>query len=108
LFYHRGKFLVWAFPPRVFEAIDKIFVMTYLFEGQIQRYYFDVFNFNYVNKAVKDIDGTYTLVDYDKSKEGREAYMELIDLFDGKQNDIGKRKNALSSTFLKRADNEVL
>src|SRR5690625_2204402 len=42
LFYHRGKFLIWAFPPSIFEAFSEVYVMTYLFKGQIQRYYFDL------------------------------------------------------------------
>ncbi|MES9689281.1 hypothetical protein ABWK31_17755, partial [Bacillus sp. JJ353] len=39
--------LLWTFPPRVFKAFDKTFIMTYLFDAQIQRCYFDLFDIQY-------------------------------------------------------------
>ncbi|WP_054949200.1 hypothetical protein [Numidum massiliense] len=108
LFYYRGKFLVWAFPPRVFRAINKVIVMTYLFRGQMQRYYFDLFKFDYEYKGVKRGDnGRYELTDYDESREQRAEVMGLIDLYEGKLNEVGERKNALSSTWLRKADGET-
>lgn len=108
LYYHRGKFLVWAFPPRVFEVLDKVIVMTYLFAGQMQRYYFDLFGFEYEYKAMKqNADGSYELTEYDPSKEPRKEVFKLIDIYEGKMNDIGKRKNALSATYLRRANTEL-
>lgn len=105
LYYHRGKFLVWAFPPRVFRVLDKVIVMTYLFRGQMQRYYFDLFDFEYEYKAVKQVgDGRYELTEYDVTKEQRAEVMKLINIYEGKMNDIGKRKNALSASWLRRAD----
>lgn len=108
LFYHRGKFLVWAFPPAVFRAVSRVYLMTYLFRGQMQRYYFDLYSFEYDYQAVKKDNERYELTEYDASKEGREAYYALIDIFDGKQNAIGERKNALSASYLRRADLDVL
>lgn len=108
LYYHRGKFLVWAFPPSVFQALDNVIVMTYLFNGQMQRYYFDLFGFEYEYKAVeKVIDGKYKLTEYEVKKERREELYKLIDVYEGNYNDIGKRKNALSSTYLRNADVEI-
>src|SRR5699024_5896461 len=43
LYYHRNKFLIWAFPPRVFASFNQVYVLTYLFKAQIQRYYFDLY-----------------------------------------------------------------
>lgn len=108
LFYHRGRFLVWAFPPSVFKAVDKVILMTYLFHGQMQRYYFDLFKFDYEYKAVKKNYERYVLIDYDKKNEKREELFKLIDLYDGKMNDIGKRKSALSATYLRRANTDIL
>ncbi|MCA1319786.1 hypothetical protein LC085_07650 [Bacillus tianshenii] len=108
LFYHRGKFLVWSFPPKVFRAFDKAFMLTYLFDGQLQRYYYDMFQFQYSYNAVR-LDGEqYELTDYDPHAENRGEVFKLIDLYDGKLNDVGKRSNALSSTYLRNADVDVL
>ncbi|MFD1926953.1 hypothetical protein ACFSFY_02535 [Sporosarcina siberiensis] len=108
LFYHRGKFLVWAFPPSVFRAVDKVILMTYLFKGQMQRYYFDLFRFEYGYKAVKVDGGRYELTEHDIKNEGRKELLGLIDLYEGKLNDVANRKNALSATFLRRANGDVL
>ncbi|WP_432352734.1 hypothetical protein [Sporosarcina sp. A2] len=108
LFYHRGKFLVWAFPPSVFRAVSRVYIMTYLFRGQMQRYYFDLYRFDYDYRAVKSEGDGYALTEYDAKNEGREAHYALIDIFDGKQNAIGERKNALSSSYLKRSDIDVM
>jgi hypothetical protein len=104
LYCYRDTLLVWAFPPNVFRAFDKVVIMTYLFRGQEQRYYLDMFGFGYGYKAVNYVSGRYSLVDYDAKKEGREELCRLIKVYHGKKNDIGKRHNALSATqFRKRA-----
>ncbi len=108
LFYYRGKFLVWSFPPDVFKAFDKVYVMTYLFDGQIQKYYFDMHGFNFDLYSVKHDGEKYRLLEYDKTSENRKELYGLIDVYQGKLNDIGKRKNALGVRFLQKADIEYL
>lgn len=108
LFYHRGKFLVWSFPPRVFRAFEEVKVLTYLFDGQLQRYYYDMFKFDYEYFAVKREGDHYMLADYDRKTERREEVYRLIDLYSGKLNDVGKRSNAFSSSYLRRADVDIL
>ncbi|WP_377350866.1 hypothetical protein [Pontibacillus salicampi] len=108
LFYHRGRFLIWAFPPRVFNAFDDVFVMTYLFDAQIQRYYFDLYGFGYEYYSVKHNGERYELVEYNKQAEQREKLYELINVYEGKKNEIGERENALSSTFLRGMSDETV
>jgi hypothetical protein len=108
LFYHRGKFLIWSFPPRVFRAFETVKVLMYLFDGQLQRYYYDMFKFDYEYFAVKREGDRFELTDYDKQAERRDEVYSLIDLYEGKLNEVGKRNNALSSTYLRRADVDVL
>ncbi|WP_226036734.1 hypothetical protein [Aquibacillus saliphilus] len=102
LFYYRGKFLVWAFPPSVFNAVDDVTVMTYLFDGQTQRYYFDLYGFTYKYRSVKRVGDRYELADYNVKSENRAELLALINIYDGKMNDIGERKNALGVMYLKR------
>lgn len=108
LFYHRGKFLIWAFPPSVFTSFNKVFILTYLFDGQIQRYYYDMFQFKYQYKSVQSNADRYELIDYVKEHEDRAELFGLIDIYEGKMNDIGSRKNSLSASFLRRADIDVM
>ena len=106
LFYHRGKFLIWAFPPRIFEAFSKVYVMTYLFNGQIQRYYFDLYGFEYSFQAIKYDGEKYAISKYNPKNEGREELFQLIDLYEGKKNDIGNDYYALSASKLKNMSDD--
>ncbi|KFN01635.1 hypothetical protein D0U04_08790 [Bacillus clarus] len=108
LFYHRGKFLIWSFPPQVFKTFDEVFVMTYLFKGQIQRYYYDLHKMECEYKAVKHNGTDYELIEYNREDEGRQEIFELIDLYEGKLNDFANRKNALSATWLRSANDDLL
>jgi hypothetical protein len=102
LYYYRGKFMVWSFPPRIFHTFDDVVIMTYLFRGQAQRYYFDMFEFDYEYRSIKREGERYELTDYNVKNERREDLYRLISIYDGKMNDIGKRKNALSVSYLRR------
>ncbi|WP_340673160.1 hypothetical protein [Brevibacillus agri] len=108
LFYHRGKFLIWTFPPRIFAAFDEVINLTYLFEAQIQRYYYDLHGLEYTVKSVRKSGDNYELADYDPSMEGRTEIFKLIDLYEGPLNDVAKQKNALSSTWLDNAKPEQM
>ncbi|WP_088006578.1 hypothetical protein [Indiicoccus explosivorum] len=104
LFFHRDTFLVWAFPPSVFGAVDSVTIMTYLFRGQVQRYYCELFGFKYDCKAVKRAGSRYALTEYDRKAEGRAALYELMDVYEGKLNNIGDKRTALSANRLRRMD----
>ncbi len=34
--------LLWKFPVEVFQAFDEVIILTYMFDAQVQKYYFDV------------------------------------------------------------------
>ena len=42
-----GSIMMWLFPIEVFNAFRKIIIMTYMFDAQIQRYYYDYYNLPY-------------------------------------------------------------
>lgn len=108
LYLFRGSFMVWTFPPAVFKAFPKAIVLTYLFKCQMQRYYFDMFGLVYESKSVEKIGDKYQLCEYDPKNERREELRSLIVVYEGKLNDVGKGKFALSQSKLKKYDLEVL
>lgn len=108
LFIYRDTFLVWSFPPRVFSTFEAVYSMTYLFDGQLQRYYFNLHGIEYEYRAVRNVDGCFELCEYDKQTERREELLSLIDVYEGKLNEIGRRKNVLSSGWLSRATDDVI
>lgn len=108
LYIFRGSFMVWAFPPSVFRAFPKAIVLTYLFKCQMQRYYFDMFGFKYDYKGVEKVGDDYKLYEYDVKKERRQELYALIDVYEGKLNDVGEGKWALSQAKLKKYDTDML
>lgn len=108
LFYHRGQFLIWTFPPRIFTTFDEVYCMTYLFDAQIQRYYYELHEIEYEYRSVRKCGERYELCEYDRMREGREELFALIDLYSGPLNDIGKQRNAMSATWFRNAKAERL
>ena len=113
--------ILWTFPTKIFDYFDKVIISTYLFRGQLMCYYFQINNIEYEYKSVEFdcIKGfgnlaqrKYKLVDY-KEKEDLSHIKKLINLYEGKLNDIGsKRRNMkgypLSKTWYDKATKEQL
>src|SRR5699024_2801573 len=104
LYFFENTILFWTFPVTVFHAFKEIYIMTYLFQAQQQRYYYDMHNVDYTYKAVQKLpDGTYTLVNHeDKEPYDKELIKSLIDIYDGGLNDIGDDKYAFSVSWFNR------
>lgn len=104
LYYHRDKFLIYAFPPSIFDVFTEAYVLTYLFDAQLMRYYFDLFDIPYVKQAVKDGQ----IVEYDVRQEKREELFALIELYEGTHNKHGEAPTAFSKSWLQRkSDAEI-
>lgn len=97
--------LLWMFPPSVFRAFSEVFVVTYMFDSQIQKYYYDYFGFEYVKWYLKDKKITLEYQEYDLS-----IYGKLINICEHeKLNSIGKDITSMSSTWYKRnRDNLIM
>lgn len=115
LFLFRNTFVFWTLHHKAFESFQEIYILTYLFDGQIQRYYYDLHNFKYKKYSVVKNNNTYELIDYDKKVDNRERLKELINIYEDK----GKSKlnsnyckrttdNMFSSTWLKTCDDETI
>lgn len=95
--------LLWLFPISVFRAFRKIFILTYLFNAQMQKYYFDVHGVEYRHLYVAgDSLWTYafseTPVVYPKID-----YRKLIHVCDNeKLNAIGEGGSWLSYSWYAR------
>lgn len=97
---------IWLFPADIFKAFDKTYILTYLFIGQLQRYYYDFYNIKYEYKAVELLNGRYCLLNHDINGEGRPHFKSLISICDNeKLNSIGEKETALSkSWFLSKSN----
>jgi hypothetical protein len=87
--------LIWQFPVRIFEKFKEVYIMTYLFPGQIQKYYFDLYDIDYSYYKIALLEPNhYTLIPHDGSINSN--LKPLINIYEGNLNDIGKTDSALS------------
>lgn len=109
LHYFQQTFLFWTFPVTVFNAFKEVYVLTYLFEAQEQRYYYDLYHLDYEYLAVeKNGEGRYQLVSHvERKPHDKYELKSLINIYEGKLNDIGD-ENSLSKSWYAREKNALL
>lgn len=95
----------WMLTDDVLKAFSEVYVLTYMFEAQIMKYYLDIVGLEYTYIGIiKDGNG-YNFCDrplyipeYTKNLSSK------IHIFDNaKANDIGNNKNSLSVNWFKRS-----
>lgn len=93
------KLLMWELPVEIFKKFHRVVILTYLFEGSVQKPYFDLFDIVYSKYSVKDKQ----IVPYfETSKEEKDKIRNLINIIDKDSlNKIGDDYYALSSTWYK-------
>ena len=98
---------LWTFPVDIFKCFKEVYICTYLFDGQIQKYYYDFYNIDYKYYSIEKRNDIYQLVDY-KKYSGKQ-FKNLISILDNsKMNLIGLDKYALSKTWYGKEDNKPL
>lgn len=72
--------LIWSFPVEIFREgiFDRVYILTYQFEFQIQAYYYKLFDIEYSKWHVEREDGQYKLVPTDKTNSYESKWKERI------------------------------
>lgn len=100
--------MVWLFPIEVFNSFRKIFILTYKFNLQLQRYYYDYYGLPYKYMSIEGSSPSeYHLVDYDSDLNYIQYdYSKLIHICENeKLNMIGDRQYDLSFSWYNRNKN---
>ncbi|NMP17511.1 hypothetical protein [Thalassotalea sp. Y01] len=84
---------------KIFEAFHKITILTYLFDGSLLSNYFDLHDVEYELKSV--VSGEMT----DYQGASGEQFKDLITIYNGKHNEIGRGRYALSLRWYERGNN---
>ena len=96
--------MLWLFPVEVFSAFTQVYVLTYMFDSQPQKYYFDYYgiDYNYLTVA-GDSRETYTFSDLREVQKAKYNYRKLIHICDNsKLNRIGDDRFALTRAWYDR------
>ena len=97
--------VMWQLPPKVLKAFDQVYILTYMFGGQLLKYYLDAYGFDYKYKYVRETEIGYELSD-ERSSHVRPKYGDLIHvIFDEELNSIGDSDTALSKSWYERGKN---
>ncbi len=111
LAYYSGSVMMWLFPIEAFNAFRNIYILTYMFSSQVQKYYYDYYKLPY--KYIYVTGNTrkeYTFTS-DKSKKKKINYdfKNLIHILeDAKMNSIGDREFDLSKAWYVRNKNNIV
>ncbi len=100
-----------VFPVQVFSSFKDVYVLTYMFYGQTQRYYFQMFDikFKFYSTRLNRLTGKYELTDYIRpSQENVEHLKANIKIYNKLPKDkkdlnaVGEDEWAFSSSWIKR------
>ena len=102
--------MMWLFPVEAFNSFREIYILTYRFDLQMQRYYYDYYELPYKYMSVEgnSLD-TYRLIDYSPNiNHIKHNYKKLIHICEHeKLNRIGDRDTDLSKGWYERNKQNV-
>lgn len=119
LYYVNKTLMVWSLPVSIFDCFEEVFISTYMFDAQIQKYYYDYFEMEYEYYHIERNISAYKIVktiSFDYDNEFKKKAKGLINIIDNeKLNAIGdsygngKYETALSKTwYYKNKDNDLI
>lgn len=99
--YGNGSLILWLLPVKAFKCFSEAYVLTYMFDAQFQKYYYDL---NEIKYKYMYIDGdsteTYCFSEQPRGYKNHHNYRELINIIDEpKLNNIGNGQTALSKNW---------
>ena len=92
LIHYTNTILMWRFPVDVFKAFKEVWILTYLFDGQLQKAYYDLYKQEYQYFSMKNME----LSEYEPNQ-----FLDsgLINIYEGKMNAIGQDNFDLSFSW---------
>lgn len=99
--YQKSSYYYWVFSREIFDAFEDVIVLTYMFEAQSMKYYFDMNDMEFSYIGISYTDGVYSFCDkMNYIPKYTKTLSDKIHIFKNKKlNAIGNNKHALSSTW---------
>lgn len=102
--------LLWLLPIKTFTSFKEIYILTYLFDSQVQRSYYDYYGveYNYIYVSGDSVD-TYNFCEENIEYKNKD-YSKLIYIVENeKLNQIGEANGSLSASWYRRnSENECM
>lgn len=102
--------VMWLFPVKIFKAFRDSYILTYMFSGQMQRYYYDYYGLEYKYLYVTgDSLDTYHFTEEPVAHHAKYDYRKLIHIWEeSKLNMVGDGDFSLSKNWYHRNADNVL
>jgi len=102
--------LIWNLPCDIFSVFTDVYILTYLFKGQLQRYYYDLHHIQYrYLSVVKDHQYGYSLIPYgERQIHDKTSLQQFVSIYEGQLNAVGEKRNALSTSWFEKTVNKDL
>ena len=108
LWYYNDSSIIKMIPINTFSAFEDVYIMTYMFDAQWHRCYFDLFGIPYEYMYVDGNEpGNYHITNIPKTYS-MPWLQEKIHIYDGNLNVIGHDWNTLSSSRYERSEKSDL
>lgn len=97
---YKDTALIWCFPIEVFKNFKEVYILTYMFNAQIQRYYYDFYDIDYSYLYVKKENNKYVFTETKQDYSILTDYKNKINILDNdKLNSIGDNYTDLSVSW---------
>lgn len=110
LAYYSGSVMMWLFPIEAFNAFNNIFILTYMFDAQVQRYYYDYYKlpYSYIYVTGNNVSNYHFTENINEQQIIKYNFKDLIHILeDKKMNNIGDREYDLSKSWYLRNKNNI-
>lgn len=111
LFVYKDTILIWTFPADIFKSFNEVYILTYQFEAQIQKYYYDLHNIKYEKYIAIQESDQYkfaTLPENYSEKEIKANIKQKINIIEHeKLNKIGDEDYTLSKNWYRKSSDPI-
>lgn len=93
------QYFFWAITPELFTSFDDVYVLTYLFESQGLKHFFDIYGIAYELIGTKKVDGRYQFCGVEEMDRRRDLRDKIHVLDSERLNAIGDGRTSLSYSW---------
>lgn len=109
---YKDNILIWTFPADIFKSFKEVYLLTYQFDAQIQKYYYDLHNIKYDYYIAVNTFNTYHFKerpdDYSEKQIKLNIKSKINIVEHEKLNRIGNEPFTLSKNWYKNSADPVL
>lgn len=101
-----GALMIWKFPFSMFDAFKDVYILTYMFDAQLQKYYFDLCGatYDFIGARQRE-DGEYEFCAVDEMTTRCSNLLDFVHIvYDSRMNSIGDDPYALSKNWFIKAE----